>query len=234
MFRSKKSIGNDIVNDTGEVAHNNSAQSGSDWLTKILSVAALLLSAISLYHTVLKQADMSLYVSDTISYTRDPEGSHEVFIIPLTITNGGARDGVISSLKLVATNKKTGQSMELSASYFARADYFLPPAASPQSRIVQRPKEPFAPISVQGYSSFAGTVLFYPKKRGKKFLMDGAGRYDFVLTAENKASQKNSWLDGWWHAGLSDVAFSAISGKTASYFDGWISVGNTWRMAVQE
>lgn len=241
MFKSKKMIANEITSDAGEITRDqselqtkaNSKRGRTEWTSLILSFAALFLSAVSLYQTVLKQADLNLFVPETISYTRDAEGNHEVFIIPLTITNSGARDGVVSALKLVGTNKNTGETITFKASYFAKADYFLPPRSTGQTKIAQRPKEPYSPIPVSGYSAFGGTILFYPEQRSKKTFMPGEGEYDFTLTLNNKALEQPGILDAVWKKKNKPIKFTAVSGKVANYFSGWIVTGNTWRMSIK-
>ena len=66
----------------------------------IVSALALIFSAVSLYQTVIKQAQLHVYLPDTINYTRDPDGSFEVFVLPITVSNSGARDGLVSAMKL--------------------------------------------------------------------------------------------------------------------------------------
>lgn len=229
MFKTKKSMASDVIHDTAEVAHSQTGKGSSNWPSILLSVAALFLSAISLYQTVLKQANMQLFVPETISYTRDAEGGYEVFILPLTITNNGARDGVVSALKLEATNNQTGKKIILKASYLAKSEYFIPPKAGATSAI-QRPKEPFSPIPVAGHSAFGGTILFYPEKADKEIFMKGEGTYEFTLSAKTNTSNQNSF----WSNAPKPRKFTATSGKVAPYFSGWIGVGNTWRMNVKE
>ena len=242
MFKSKKMVANEIASDANEITRDQTElqtkattkRGRTEWTSLILSFAALFLSAVSLYQTVLKQANLNIFVPETISYTRDAEGNHEVFIIPLTITNSGARDGVVSALKLVGTNKATGETLTFKASYFAKADYFLPPRSTGQTRIAQRPKEPYSPIPVSGYSAYGGTVLFYPVNRGKKTFMPGEGEYDFTLSLNDKALEEPSIFDVFGKKKNTPITFTAVSGKVANYFPGWITSGNTWRMSIKD
>jgi hypothetical protein len=238
MLKSKRLIGNEITNDAGEVAHDQTEskkrKGRTEWTSVILSLSALLISAVSLYQTVLKQANLKLFVPETISYTRDAEGNYEVFILPLTITNSGAQDGVVSSLKLVGTNNQTGKKLIFKASYFVKAEYFMTPNSNGQTGIVQRPKEPYSPIPVAGYSAFGGNILFYPEKPSKKSFMPGEGEYDFVLTLKSSADEQNSFPGSFWKKESKPIKFTAVSGKVASFFPGWIRVGNTWRLSIKD
>jgi hypothetical protein len=89
-----------------------------------ISALALIFSGVSIFETVLKQAHLHLFVPDAIAYTGDPDGGFEVFAVPLTVSNSGARDGIISALKLEVRNSATGAKQTLEASYFAGSEYF--------------------------------------------------------------------------------------------------------------
>jgi hypothetical protein len=129
----------------------------------IISAIALFFSAYSLWETSLKQADLGVYATGVISYGRDtsddasvqPSGGFEVLVVPVTIANGGARDGVVLSLQLDVKNPKTGLSARFDATYTADATYF----ADARSK---RPKTPFNALVIAGRSAWTGTVIFYP------------------------------------------------------------------------
>ncbi len=74
------------------------------WLSTIGSMIALFVSGVSLWETVLKQPSLKVYVGESMFYTRDPFGSYEVFVVPITIVNSGAQDGAVTSLKLDLAN----------------------------------------------------------------------------------------------------------------------------------
>lgn len=65
----------------------------------LISLVALILSAISLYETSFKQARLILHVGAVMYYARDAE-STDVLAVPVTITNSGARDAVVTALDL--------------------------------------------------------------------------------------------------------------------------------------
>lgn len=64
----------------------------------ILSAVALVLSAFSLYEASFKTADIEIYVPPVIQYARDGGGDTEVFVVPITVTNAGARTGTVLSM----------------------------------------------------------------------------------------------------------------------------------------
>src|SRR5215470_7173458 len=73
-------------------------------LATLVSAFAFAFSSVSFYETVLKQANLKVYVTDTLSYTRDPYGNYEVIALPVTIANSGARDGAVVTLQLTVKN----------------------------------------------------------------------------------------------------------------------------------
>jgi len=132
-------------------------------VTAVVSLLALAFSGFSLWETSLKQADLSVYVTGVVSYGRDtsddinvqPAGGFEVFAVPVTIANGGARDAAILSLQLDVKNPKSGLSARFEGNYTVDAAYFVAAGS-------KRPKTPFSALVVAGRSAWTGTILFYP------------------------------------------------------------------------
>jgi len=129
----------------------------------VISAAALVFSAFSLWESTLKQADLSVYVTGVVAYERDttadesirPPGGFEVLAVPITIANGGARDGAVLALQLDVKNPRTGLAARLEGTYTADGAYFANAGA-------RRPKTPFSALVIAGRSAWTGTVLFYP------------------------------------------------------------------------
>ncbi len=147
----------------------------------VISVIALVFSAISLYETVLKQARFAVYLPEVMHYARDPSGA-EVLVLPLTIANHGARDGAAVSLRLTALNRGPGERADYAAAYFG---------ANPRTG-----KAPFAPIAVPGRGSYTGAVLFYPKPGGaRSALVAAPGDYRFRLSIETDTAEDYGFFD---------------------------------------
>ena len=152
-----------VGTDANETAVHAAGHSGGGRTAAIASAIAVLFSAYSLWETSLKQADISAYVTGVVTYERDgsaseyiqPAGGFEVFAVPITIANGGARDAPILGLQLDVRNPKTGLSARFEATYTADGAYFANTGA-------KRPKTPFSALVIAGRSSWTGTVLFYP------------------------------------------------------------------------
>ncbi|MFZ1104084.1 MAG: hypothetical protein WAN86_14790 [Hyphomicrobiaceae bacterium] len=153
--RAARTDSNDIA--AHAILHSHS------WVTTVVSAVALLFSAFSLWETSLKQADLRVYATGAITYERDltadeflqPTGGFEVFAVPVTISNSGARDAAVVSLQLEVNNPKTGLGARFEATYTAEAAYFANTGA-------KRPKTPFSALVIPGRAAWTGTVLFYP------------------------------------------------------------------------
>src|SRR5262245_63874395 len=117
--------------DANETATHTGGHSGGGRAAAIVSVLALVFSAYSLWETSLKQADLSVYATGVVTYERDttadgyimPTGGFEVFAIPITIANGGARDAAVLALQLDVNNTSTDLSARFEATYIADAGY---------------------------------------------------------------------------------------------------------------
>jgi hypothetical protein len=118
-------------------------------ITAIGTVVALVFSAFSLWETSLKQADLSVYATGVVTYERDqsddirtqPSGGFEVLAVPITIANGGARDGAVLAMQLEAKNLATGLTARFQATYTVDANYF-----AVTGRGAKRPKAPFSAL----------------------------------------------------------------------------------------
>lgn len=155
----------------------------ANWIAAAVSLVALLFSAFSLWETSLKQPDLQIYMSPVVHYTREGDDA-EIFAVPVTIANQGARDGAVLSLDLRVKAEQGGMEREFYSAYTVDGSYFVPPGRfDPNTRSferVDRPKTPFAPISVAGRGTYTGTILFYNKGSAWPKLVTEKG--DFVLT----------------------------------------------------
>jgi len=163
-FRREREKAGESAN---KVASYAALVGGGKAVATVISAVALLFSGFSLWETSLKQAELNVYVTGVVAYERDlsaddyilPAGGFEVFAVPITIANGGARDGAVLALELDATNPRTGMTGRFEATYTADAAYFANTGA-------KRPKTPFSALVIAGRSAWTGTVLFYPVSYG--------------------------------------------------------------------
>jgi hypothetical protein len=128
---------------------------GTAWVTTAFSAIALLFSAYSLWESRLKQSDLQVFVPAVIEYSSPYQNSNfEAIIIPVTISNEGARTGTVLSLELDVTDPKTNQTKRFYAANFGRWT---------MERTRSGAYQPFAPIALAGYSSRTETVQFYTR-----------------------------------------------------------------------
>jgi len=158
---------------------------GGRWAV-LVSLVALILSAFSLYETTLKQARPSLHVGAVMHYAHDPSGGVEVFAVPITIANHGARDAIVTSLDLSVRRARAGAS---TLTWFTSAYVGGNPAND---------KRPFTPLSIPGRGSYAGIVLFYQRDLNDSTppVVAAAGEpLLFCVTARLEANQDYPLLD---------------------------------------
>lgn len=206
------------------------------FLTGVVSVLALVMSGFNLFQTVLKQPKLHLFVPETISYTRDANGSFEVLVVPVTIANSGARDGVVSSLELEVKNTTTGRERTFKATYVADQGYFstAPEEKNGTVRARPRPKFAFAPIVVSGGSGFSGTLLFYPPKYSEERVVPKEGTYTLKLSAKTKIVEKLDAIDRALAGQIDPVSFTATLPKVSRYFPGQMLTGKFVRLFVEQ
>ena len=168
------------INDAIEISNEAAMHGGGGWLTAAVSGLALFASAVSLWETTLKQPQIDFYVSENIQYTRDPYGSFEVLAVPMTIVNGGARDGAVLSMQMQVKNTKTGQTERFRSAYAVDAQYFG--SREDFAARIKRPKVPFAPLSIAGHGSYTGTVLFYRAQGGEGHLIEAQSQIEMTLS----------------------------------------------------
>ena len=166
------------VEDPAIIAAQMSGGSGGGWFAAILSGVALAFSGYSLWDTSLKSADLRVFVPAVIQYAAPYQNSNfEVFALPVTLTNDGARTGTVLSMELAVSDPRTKQSKRFYAADFGRWT---------MEKTRGGAYEPFAPISLAGRSSRTEQVLFYTRgeEEHPAELVRAVGPYGFKLTLE--------------------------------------------------
>lgn len=172
------------------------AAGGGGMRATILSATALVVSGFSFYESSLKVADLEVYVPPVIHYARDGGGDIELFAIPITVTNDGARTGTVLSMELnvEALKEKT------------RKRYY-------SAYLGEHPRSPdalnraFAPLSIAGKATFSETVRFYPVGNPLPKLVDEAGDYRFTLKLETARPASPDLIDRFWRSEPKPLAF---------------------------
>jgi uncharacterized protein affecting Mg2+/Co2+ transport len=173
---------------------------GRGWWSGFGSVIAVIFSAFSMYSTSLKQPELRVFVPPVIQYSSPYQNTNfEVFAVPVTITNEGARTGTVLSLELIATDAEGKQAKRFYSGHFGT--WSLEKARTFQFK-------PFAPMSMPGRSSQSDTVLFYPRHDEKVMqLVSAAGAYKFTLKVNLAEVSDFGLVDRWWRREPEPVTF---------------------------
>lgn len=155
---------------------------GGGLLATFISALALLFSGYTFYESVLRSPELGVFVPPRIDYTDPdrPDNPFEVFIIPLTLANDGARTGTVLSIDLTVTNLRSNEKKRFHAAQLGSWG--------------EQPPKPFAPVSLSGRTSYSQAVQFFPRvgESVARILDLEPGRYRFELeprTANTKAAQ---------------------------------------------
>jgi hypothetical protein len=164
----------------------------------ILSGIALIFSGLSYYESSMKTADLEVYVPPMIHYGRD--GDNDVFNIPITISNDGARSGTVLGMELTVENPKP-EAEEKKKTFHSIFIGEYPRDANVVSRS-------FAPLSIAGHGTFSETVRFYPIGKTLPFVVDDPGEYNFTLKLLTAKSAKPDFMDSWWRKEPEPIKFT--------------------------
>jgi hypothetical protein len=171
---------------------------GGKWAT-MLSALALGFSGLSFYESVMKTADLEVYVPPVIHYARDQGGDVEQFAIPLTIVNAGARTGTVISMELDVESLRPEATTKTKRYYSAYVGD--PPLKDDET------SRAFAPLSLAGRTTFSDTVRFYPIGNPLPKLVDDAGDYKFTLHLKTAVPAHAEILDRLWRKEPEPVTF---------------------------
>jgi hypothetical protein len=152
------------------------------WLSAGFSALAVALSCISFYMSSLQGAQLEVYIPPTIHYGRDADS--EVFAIPITIANSGARSAAVLSLELEVQNLKTNATKRYHSAFLGE---------HPREAAVSNRQ--FAPLSIPGRGIFSETVRFYPVGDALPRVVDAEGEYAFRLSLNTAAPPDPSLFD---------------------------------------
>jgi hypothetical protein len=128
---------------------------------------------------VLRAPELAIYVPPRIAYTDPdrPDSPFEVFIVPVTLANDGARTATVLSLDLTVRNTKTGETKK-----------FYSAQTGPWG---VQPVKAYAPVSLPGRSSKSEAVQFFPvaDETLPRITNQEGGTYEFEIRP-NVAAKK--------------------------------------------
>ncbi len=147
-------------------------------LPTLLSVIALAVSAYGLYESSLASPQLAIYVAPRADYTDPdrPESPLEVFILPVTLANHGARTSAVHAINLEVSNPRTKQVKRF---YAGRLGAWG-----------ETPVQPFTPVSLSGKGAYSAALQFFPRngETVPRILDLEAGSYDLRLTLDTSSA----------------------------------------------
>ena len=180
-----------MKDDLNDVAIDAARNTGSQ-IAGYASAFAVAFSGYSLFEGSVRQPDLKAFVPPVVQYAQPYQNSNfEVFAVPVTIVNSGARTGTVLGIDLVVTGLAKGETKT-----FYSADLGNWTLATARAFGFK----PFSPISIPGKTSFSDVVLFYPRRDEKvQAVVAETGTYRLSLTL-NTAEVDDFWLlDRWLH-----------------------------------
>jgi hypothetical protein len=151
------------------------AQTGIVMLT---SSVALLVSGYSFYETAVKQPELRIYQPPLIYMYR--ENGRDVFAIPITLSNDGARRGTALAFDLEVTQRESGKTMKFQ-------NLKLGQAPNAGARL-------FTPMTVAGRSSTTEVVLFYALAGGSFVESTGGVKLPLRFALKMNADTTSDWF----------------------------------------
>jgi hypothetical protein len=158
-----------------DLAAQGGLKSEGGLVVAAISGVALLFSGYSLWETSLKAPDLQMFVPPVIYYAAPYSNNFEMINVPVTLVNEGAQTGTALHFDLEVTNPKTKETKRFYSAEFG---------VWSMERARQRAFTGFSPISLEGHSSRAESILFYtrgPDEKPDKVISE-AGTYQFKLT----------------------------------------------------
>jgi hypothetical protein len=114
-----------------------------------ISLISLAFSGVSLYETVLKQPSLQILTGCNWEYGRGPGSYDEFFVVPVTVTNHGARAGAVLAIELTASNGE--QSKPFAARFTVE-------------NLDDKRRQLFAPLAISGHDSTTASIVFMQRR----------------------------------------------------------------------
>ncbi len=175
--------------------------------TAIASAVALLFSAYSVYETSLRRPELHVFVPPVIQYSSPYQNSiFEVFGIPVSVSNLGARSGTVLAMDLEVTNLRSKETKRFFASDVGRWTMDSARAFA---------FSPFAPITLAGKSSSSQSVLFYPRDDEKVMQITDqqGGEFRFKLTVQTAWPETLGFIDSFMVSPPKPLTFDMTMGE---------------------
>ena len=185
---------------------------------ELFSGIAVAVSGYSLWQSSLRGPALRVFVPPLIRYASPYSNSNfEIFEIPLTVVNEGARTGTVLSLDLNVTNMATGSVKQF---------YSAGLGAWSLAKVRGEGLVPFTPFSLPGRTSQSATVLFYAREDSQVMqIAEEPGRYSFELGAVTELRRASKPMSFEMNLPYVDHrAFTAGSGTLPMHHPEWRTV----------
>jgi hypothetical protein len=192
--------------------------------SSITSILALTFSGYSLWESSLKHSDLKVFVAPVIRYASPYQDSNfEVFAVPLTISNDGARTGTIMSMGLEVSDGKRSKR-------FFSADFGQ--LSIEKSRTGDF--RPFVPIPLPGRGSYTEVVLFQARTDETVMQIVGdAGNFTFKLSLDAALNENLGPVDRFLRKDPQPLSFEMVlpelAGRSAARHGRLTSRTQEWR-----
>jgi hypothetical protein len=169
--------------------------------SSITSILALTFSGYSLWESSLKHSDLKVFVAPVVRYASPYQNSNfEVFAIPLTISNEGARTGTVMSMGLEVSDGKRSKRF-FSADF---GQWSIEKARTGDFR-------PFVPIPLPGRSSYTEVVLFQARTDETVMqIVEDAGNFTFKLSLDAALNESFGPVDRYLRKDPQPLSFEMI------------------------
>ena len=154
---------------------------------EVFSGVAVAVSGYNFWHTSLRQPVLRAFVPPVVRYASPYQNSiFEVFEVPVTIVNEGARTGTVLSLNLQVTN----------GNGVSKHFYSAGLGSWSMAKVRGEGLAPFTPISLPGRTSHSAVILFYAREDSSVLqVAEEAGRFKFTLSLLTSQRQESELLD---------------------------------------
>jgi hypothetical protein len=169
--------------------------------SSITSILALTFSGYSLWESSLKHSDLKVFVAPVIRYASPYQNSNfEVFAVPLTISNEGARTGTIMSMGLEVSDGKRSKRF-FSADF---GQWSIEKARTGDFR-------PFVPIPLPGRSSYTEVVMFQARTDETVMqIVEDAGNFTFTLSLDAALNESFGPIDRYLRKDPQPLSFEMV------------------------
>jgi hypothetical protein len=170
-------------------------------ISSVISIVAFSFSGYSLWETSLKSSELRVFVAPVVRYASPYQNTNfEVFAIPVTIANEGARTGTVMSMALEVSDGKRTKGF-----YSANLGLWS------LQRLSSGDVRPFVPIPLPGRTSYTDVIQFEARTDETVMqIVEAAGTFKFKLSLNAALSEDFGLVDRYLRKEPQPVSFQMI------------------------